>query len=60
MVIPFLPLRDRVHRGANSEIPLFQGWPAPPIDRSVTKVSARSPTQAPRALEHGVVTKAVR
>jgi hypothetical protein len=31
----------------------------PPIDRSATKVSARGPTKATRALDHGIATKAV-
>jgi hypothetical protein len=31
----------------------------PPVDLNATKVSARGPTKAPRALDHGIVTKAV-
>jgi hypothetical protein len=42
------------------EIPFFLGRPdPPPVDLNATKVSARGPMKAPRALDHGIVTKAV-
>jgi hypothetical protein len=59
MVIPFLSLHDRVHRGANPEIPLFQGQPAPSDRPQRHEGQRQRPDEGTEGLDHGIVTKAV-